>query len=78
MLSSSTTFRRRVLCETRSVLLQHLCMHSAHYCTSACNEDAINAAAGREQWRNSRDIARELRLSQARLLEVLRDLRFDP
>jgi hypothetical protein len=78
MLSWSTSFRRRVLCETGSVLLQHLCMQSAHYCTNACNEDAIIAAVGRELWRNSRDIARELRMSRPRLPEVLRDIRFDP
>jgi hypothetical protein len=37
------------------------------------NEDAIIAAVEREPWRSSRDIARELGLSQRRVLEVLHD-----
>jgi hypothetical protein len=83
MLSWLTSCRHRVrrlerfLCETGSVLVQLLSMQSAHCCTNACN-DAIIAAVGREYWRNSRDIARDLRLFRPRLLEVLRDIRFDP
>jgi hypothetical protein len=37
------------------------------------NEDAITAAVEREPWKSSRDIARELGLSQQRGLEVLHD-----
>jgi hypothetical protein len=42
------------------------------------NEDAIIAAVEREPWRSSRDIARELGLSQPRILEVLHDDQLHP
>jgi hypothetical protein len=42
------------------------------------NEDAITAAVEREPWRSSRDIARELGLSQPRVLEVLHDDQLHP
>jgi hypothetical protein len=37
------------------------------------NEDDTTAAVEREPWRSSRDIARELGLSQPRVFEVLHD-----
>jgi hypothetical protein len=42
------------------------------------NEDAKIAAVEREPWRSSRDIARELGLSQPRVLEVLHDNQLNP
>jgi hypothetical protein len=42
------------------------------------NEDAIIAAVEREGWRSSSDIARELGLSQPRVLEVLHDDELHP
>jgi hypothetical protein len=42
------------------------------------NEDVIIAAVEREPWRSSRDIARELRLSQPSVLEVLYDDQLHP
>jgi hypothetical protein len=42
------------------------------------NEDAIITAVERELWRSSGDIARELGLSQPRVLEVLHDDQLHP
>jgi hypothetical protein len=42
------------------------------------NEDAILAAVEREPWRSSRDIVRELGLSQPRVLEILHDDQLHP
>jgi hypothetical protein len=42
------------------------------------NEDAIIAAVEREPWRSSRDIERELGLSQPKVLEVLLDDQLHP
>jgi hypothetical protein len=37
------------------------------------NGDTLIAAVEREPWRSSRDIGRELRLSQYRILEIFQD-----
>lgn len=42
------------------------------------NEDSVTAAVARERWRRSRGIARELELTQPRLLEVNLDNYLDP
>jgi hypothetical protein len=42
------------------------------------NVDAIISAVEQEPWRSSRDITRELGLSQLRVLEVLHDTQLHP
>jgi hypothetical protein len=42
------------------------------------NEDIINAGVEREPWRSTLDIAREVGLSQSKILEVLHDDQVHP
>jgi hypothetical protein len=71
----ANVFRRleQRLCETGSVIPHTALANSGLPRTvrTPANEDAIIAALEREPWRSSRDIARELGLSQLRVLEVL-------
>jgi hypothetical protein len=45
---------------------------------SPANEDAINGTVELEPWRSSGDIARELGLSQARVVKVFHDDQLHP